>query len=611
MKNFGQIFGLLKPYKGYIGANIFFNILSTIFSLFTLAAVAPFLKILFSPDSIDISGPPPEFGLSSDSVLGYANYYFAKFIATNGHKMALAYFCFFIILAFLLKNITRYFTLYFISPVRYGVVRDVRERVHHKVLSLPMSYFSEERKGDLISRMTSDVSEIEISIVSSLEMLFRDPLLIITYLTTLFFLNWQLTLFVCILLPVSGIFISLIAKNLKRTSRKGQAQLGQVLSLFEESLSGLRIIKAFNAEGQKNRHFNQANNRYFTVMVRLLRKQYLSSPLTEVLSTITLALLIYVGGQIVLGAPPDGFTGEFFIMFILIFSQIITPAKSFSDAWFKIQKGLASLERINDILHADNKIKDPEVPVALTEFRESIVFEKASFAYGQYEVLSGIDLEIKKGQTVAFVGASGSGKSTLVNLVPRFYDVSAGAVKIDGIDIRNYKISDIRALLGIVAQDSILFNDTVRNNICLSAPEATDEEVQHAARVANALEFISAMPEGFDTNIGDAGNKLSGGQKQRLSIARAVLKNPPILILDEATSALDTESEQLVQQALNNLMKNRTSLVIAHRLSTIQHADKIVVLEAGKIVETGTHAELLTQEGVYHKLFNMQSFDNS
>ncbi len=608
MKSFLQILALLKNYKPEIAGNLFFNFLATLFSLFSLTAVAPFLTILFAEDSPKLPPVAPEFGLNSSDFLAYMNYQFGSFIANYGPQQALVYFCIFIVVVFVLKNITSYFTLYFIAPIRIGVVRDLRESMHQKLLSLHLGYYSEERKGDLISRATSDVTEVENSIISSLEMIFRDPILIVAYLSTMVFMSWKLTIFVLILLPVSGIFISRIGKSLKGASSRGQSKLGEVLSVFEESLGGLRIIQAFNAQRQTQERFKESNNAYHRLMIRLYRKQYLGSPLTEILSAITLAILIYYGGLLVFDAKEDGFTGAFFVTFIVIFSQIIAPAKSFSQAYFKIQKGIASVERINKVLHADEEIKDPVQPKPLNEFKAELRFEEVSFRYGENKVLDHISIGIAKGEKVALVGPSGGGKSTMANLVPRFYDVSGGKITIDGTDIREFKIGDLRHLFGIVTQESILFNDTIANNIRMSRPGATMAEVEEAAKIANAFDFITEFEKGFDTNVGDGGGRLSGGQKQRISIARAVLKNPPFLILDEATSALDTESERLVQDAINKLMQNRTSLVIAHRLSTIQHADKIVVLEGGQITEMGGHDALLQKAGTYKRLHDMQSF---
>ncbi len=608
MKSFLQIVSLLRKYKAEIFGNVFFNALTTIFSLFSLAAVAPFLKILFSAGESKPEAEAPEFGLSSSEFLRYVNHQFSSFIAENGASTALLYFCGFIVVVFVLKNITGYMALFFISPIRIGVMRDLREAMHAKILRLHAGYYSEERKGDILSRASSDVSEVENSIIASLEMVFRDPILIIAYLGAMIFMSWKLTLFVLVLLPVSGILISLIGKNLKNASNRGQSKLGEVLSGFEESLSGIRVIQAFNAESEAHKRFSLRNNEFYRLMVRLYRKQYLGSPLTEVLSAITLAILIYFGGMLVLSEQERGFTGEFFITFIVIFSQIITPAKSFSQAYFRIQKGIASVERINGVLHAEEQITSPADPKAFQGFKEVLRFEDVHFSFGDRKVLKGIDLEIRKGQKIALVGPSGGGKTTLANMVPRFFDPDQGQITLDGVSIRELPLRELRSLFGIVSQESILFNDTVANNIRLSRPDASDAEVEEAARIANAYDFVEALEKGFHTNVGDGGSKLSGGQRQRISIARAVLKNPAFLVLDEATSALDTESERLVQDAINRLMENRTSLVIAHRLSTIQHADRIVVIDGGCITEWGSHEELLQAGGTYKRLYDLQSF---
>ncbi len=608
MKSFIQILRLLGNYKKYVAANLFFNVLSTIFSLFSLAAVAPFLKILFTAGNIELPAEAPKFGYSSSEFLTYVNYHINAFILNNGSEKALIYFCLFVMVVFFLKNMSRYLTLHFLAPIRIGVVRDLREAMHRKILALHLGYFSNERRGDIISRSAADVNEVESSIISSLEMIFRDPLLILTYLGTMFFMSWKLTLFVLILLPVTGIFISIIGRSIKGASKKGQSKLGEVMSFIDETLSGLRIIQAFNAQELTHQKFKETNNSYYKLMVRLFRRQYLGSPLTEILSSITLAILIYYGGLLVFSESESGFTGEFFITFIVIFSQLIAPAKSFSEAYFKIQKGIASVDRINDVINAEEKIVEAPDALPIKGFQNELRFTDAGFSYGSKEILSNINLTIAKGQKVALVGPSGGGKSTLANLVPRFYDLAKGSITIDGVDIRKLKLKDLRALFGVVSQDSILFNDTVANNIRLSRPEATDAEVEEAARIANAWDFISGFENGLHTNVGDGGNKLSGGQKQRISIARAVLKDPAFLILDEATSALDTESERLVQDAINKLMQNRTSLVIAHRLSTIQHADIIVVIEDGHIAESGNNDALLELGGTYKRLYDLQSF---
>jgi len=608
MKGFAQILRLLAGYKPYIAGNLIFNIFATIFSLFSLAAVAPFLTILFSADTIVLPATAPEFGFSSSAFLSFLDYQIKSFILENGPDKTLIYFCFLLIAIFFLKNVSRYMTLFFMAPIRIGVMRDVREAMHRKIVKLHLGYYSEERKGDIISRATSDVNQIENSIISSLEMVFRDPILIITYLASMIFMSWKLTIFVVVLLPISGYLISIIGKSLKNASQRGQSKLGEVLSVFEETLGGLRIIQAFNAQDAKQSKFEEKNNQFYRLMVKLFRKEYLGSPITEILSVLTLAVLIYYGGQLVLSEQNQGFTGEFFITFLLIFSQLITPAKSFSQAYFKIQKGLASLERVNKILDAEEKIKDPDEPIPFSEFKDKLSFRNVSFNYGDKPVLKDINLDIKKGQKIALVGPSGGGKSTMANLVPRFYDVTDGGIYIDDVNIKDISLKELRNMFGVVSQDSILFNDSIANNILMSKPDATEEELIQAAKIANAYDFIMNFDQGFETNVGDGGGKLSGGQKQRISIARAVLKNPTFLILDEATSALDTESERLVQEALENLMQNRTSLIIAHRLSTIQFVDKIVVLEDGNIVETGRHDELIQKEGVYKKLYDLQSF---
>jgi subfamily B ATP-binding cassette protein MsbA len=608
MKGFAQILRLLGSYKPYIAGNLIFNVFATIFSLFSLAAVAPFLTILFSADTIVLPAKAPEFGFSSSAFLSFLDYQIKSFILENGPDKTLIYFCFLLIAIFLLKNVSRYMTLFFMAPIRIGVIRDVRQAMHGKIVKLHLGYYSEERKGDIISRATSDVNQIENSIISSLEMVFRDPILIITYLASMIFMSWKLTIFVVVLLPISGYLISIIGKSLKNASQRGQSKLGEVLSVFEETLGGLRIIQAFNAQDAKQSKFEEKNNQFYRLMVKLFRKEYLGSPITEILSVLTLAVLIYYGGQLVLSEQNQGFTGEFFITFLLIFSQLITPAKSFSQAYFKIQKGLASLERVNKILDAEEKIKDPDKPIPFSEFKDKLSFRNVSFNYGDKPVLKDINLDIKKGQKIALVGPSGGGKSTMANLVPRFYDVTDGGIYIDDVNIKDISLKELRNMFGVVSQDSILFNDSIANNILMSKPDAKEDELIQAAKIANAYDFIMNFDQGFETNVGDGGGKLSGGQKQRISIARAVLKNPTFLILDEATSALDTESERLVQEALENLMQNRTSLIIAHRLSTIQFVDKIVVLEDGNIVETGRHDELIQKEGVYKKLYDLQSF---
>jgi len=609
MNRVKQIVGLLENFKKEAILNIVFNLLATLFSVFTFAGVIPFLKILFSQGEVTVPAVAPTFSFSSDALIAFMNYKINFFIATNGAKTALFYFCCFIVTVFFFKNISRYLAQYQTAKIRVGIVTELRKKIHDKILKLPLSYYTEERKGNILTKVTSDVQEIEYTILGSLEMLFRDPIMFVLYFAALLLMNWQLTLFVLVVLPISAFVISLAAKSLKSSAKKGQGKLEEVLSAVEESISGLRIIKGFNAEKTKQKHFDKSNEEFRALMTKLYRRQYLGSPISEFLGAVSLSLIIFYGGYMILDET-SSFDGAYFISFIVFFSQLISPAKSFSEAFFRIKKGSASLDRIHDILDADNTIHEVANPKIVKDFTQGINFNNIGFSYdGKKQVLKNINLTIPKGKVYALVGQSGGGKSTLADLVPRFYDVQQGAIEIDGIDVKELGLTSLRDLMGIVSQESILFNDTVFNNIALAKPEASEEEVLAAAKIANAHEFIEKMELGYLTNIGDSGNKLSGGQRQRLSIARAVLKNPPILILDEATSALDTESEQLVQEALENLMKSRTSIVIAHRLSTIQHADQIVVLRNGEIIEQGTHDELLTMNGGYKKLHDLQSFD--
>ena len=500
--------------------------------------------------------------------------------------------------------------MFFLAPVRNGVVRDLRNKMYDKILWLPLTYFSEERKGDLISRMTADVQEIEWSIVQSLEVIFREPLTILLFLGTMLFMSPQLSIFVFVLLPIAGLLIGQIGKSLRRTSAKSQAKMGILLSTIEETLSGLRIIKAFTAEKFFKEKFASLNDDYRKLMIKLFRKRDLSSPMSEFLGAFVLVIVMYFGGRLVLGATQQ-LEPSVFIAFIAIFSQLIPPAKSFADAYSNIQRGLSSAERINKILDGEITIFDKENALPVNGFNKCIEYKDVSFAYykgGDGWALNDINLKIEKGKTIALVGQSGSGKTTLADLLPRFYDTDKGEILIDGKSIRDYKIKDLRGLMGIVSQESVLFNDTIFNNIAFGIIDAKEEDVINAAKIANAHDFIMQMPDGYQTNTGDRGSKMSGGQRQRISIARAILKNPPILILDEATSALDTESERLVQDAIIQLMKNRTTLVIAHRLSTIQHADEIIVMQKSEIIERGKHVELIAKNGVYKKLYDLQAF---
>ncbi|MEO6904114.1 MAG: ABC transporter ATP-binding protein [Bacteroidia bacterium] len=611
-----KFFGVLRYVKGYwrYGAlNIFFNILSVIFSLFSIAMLFPFLQILFADDSSKLDEiakqAAPVLTYSANGVIDFINYILAHNTVVHGKITVLTWICFFIITTIFLKNLFRYLALFFINPIRNGVVHDIRNKIFSKTVELPLSYYSEERKGDIISRMTTDVQEIEWSIMQSLEMIFREPLTIIIYLVTMFTLSTPLTLLSLVLLPITGVLIGSIGQSLKRSSGKGKEKMGILLSIMDETLGGLRIIKGFNAEKVVNEKFQKENQLYTHIIIRMLRKVDLASPLSEFLGVTVMVIILYVGGKMVI--VDKTMYGAIFITYLALFSQLLTPAKAFTSAYYNIQKGLASAERIDEILDAEIKIKDNEQSLDHPVFENEIEYKDVSFAYREGEVgwvLNTINLKIEKGKTIALVGQSGSGKTTLADMLPRFYDTTEGEILIDGVALKNIKLKSLRALMGIVTQESILFNDTVYNNIAFGIENVTLEQVTEAATIANAHEFISQMPEGYQTNIGDRGGKLSGGQRQRISIARAVLKNPPILILDEATSALDTESERLVQDALNKLMKNRTSIVIAHRLSTIQHADEIIVMQKGRIIERGTHTALLSANGTYKKLSDLQTF---
>lgn len=565
--------------------------------------------MLFSTDAFPTAAPKIDL-MDFDTVKDNFYFYSAQLIDKYGPVDTLMYISFMILALYFLKNFFRYMGMFFIAPIRNGVVRDLRNEMYNKVLILPLAYFSEQRKGDIISRMSSDVLEVEWSILSSLEAIFREPLTIILFVSALFFLSPALTVFVLIMLPISAVLIGLIGRSLKKSSQKGQKKLGNILSIIEETIGGLRIIKGFTAIDSSNKKFRENNQTYTRVMTGLYRKRDLSSPLSEFMGVSVVVSILWFGGRLILGenATIDAAT---FLVYIGIFSQILPPAKAITAAFYNVQKGAASVERIEVILNAEEQIVQKENALAKQDFQTEIEYRDLNFEYVKgTAVLKNINLKVKKGQMIALVGASGGGKSTLVDLLPRFYDPQQGRISIDGIDIKDLIIDDLRSLLGIVTQESILFNDTVFNNIALGVEDKVNEEaVIAAAKIANAHEFIAKMENGYQSNIGDRGQKLSGGQRQRLSIARAVLKNPPILILDEATSALDTESERLVQDALENLMKNRTSLVIAHRLSTIKNADEIVVVNNGEIAERGTHQELLEKQGVYARLHTMQSFE--
>ena len=600
----------LPPYRWQVMANLFFNILSTVLSLFSFATIIPVLQILFGLSEVNTTYMPlTELATMQEIVQTLKNnlyYLLQMLINTHGAQYVLLMLGGCLVVLTGLKCLTAWLANYFMVPIRTGVLRDLREQLYKKVVSLPIGFFTEERKGDVMSRMTNDVNEVEASIMSTLDMLFKDPIMIVVYLITLFTISWQLTLFVLILLPVAGFLIGRIGRSLKRASTKGQEQNAEILTQIDETLGGLRVVKAFNAEGKLNHRFLQLINATRATFNRINRRYYLAHPVSEFLGTALIAILLWFGGTLILG-DNSSIDAATFIYYLVIFYSIINPAKDLSKATYGIRRGLASLERIDKILNTESNIRELENPKQLIEFQSIIRYENVSFSYqDDRPVLQHINLDIQKGQTIALVGQSGSGKTTMADLLPRFYDPKQGRITIDGVDIRDLKTFDLRALMGNVNQEAILFNDTFYNNISFGVKSATIEEVRQAARIANADDFIMATPNQYQTTIGDRGSRLSGGQRQRISIARAILKNPPILILDEATSALDTESEKLVQEALENLMKDRTTLVVAHRLSTIRNADLICVLHEGQIVERGTHDELFALNGYYRRLIEMQ-----
>lgn len=596
----------IPPYKFRLVKGVFYNILHAIFGTLSLVMLAPVLGILFAiqPDVTE----KVDFALNLEALKQIFYYYITQVKVAYGPTSTLIFIGGIAIIATALKTGAAYMAAYEMIYIRNGVVRDIRHKIFTKILSLPLPFFSEERKGDIISRMTGDVQEVEASVMSSLEMFFQSPILILIYLGAMIVMSWELTLFVLIMLPLMGTLIGRVGKNLKRHSKDGQNKMGEILSLTEETLSGLRIIKAFNAENKIDNKFKQENEEYRRIQNRLMRRRSLAHPMSEFLGTIVIIIVLWFGGTLILNHSGSLSAPEF-IAYITLFYSIINPAKNLTNAYYSIQKGLAAMERIDDILGAESSIKEPERPVDVKEFTQAIEYKNVNFAYrDNNRVLKDINITIPKGKTIALVGQSGSGKSTFVDLLPRFYDIQSGDITIDGIHIKDLSLFNLRELMGNVNQDPILFNDTIYNNISFGVENATPEEIEQAAKIANAHDFIIHTEEGYQTKIGDRGGKLSGGQRQRLSIARAVLKNPPIMILDEATSALDTESEKLVQEALDNLMKNRTSIVIAHRLSTIRNADMICVFHEGEIKERGTHDELLALNGIYTKLYNMQNF---
>ena len=597
----------VPPYKKYLILSVVFNILSAILNIFSFAALIPILQILFQTSDAATATELMDWDWTNIQtvLMNNMNYYVNGLIAEWGQTTTLLFIGLFLAATTFLKTGAYFLSAATIIPIRTGVVRDIRNQLYEKITSLPLGFFSEERKGDIIARMSGDVQEIENSIMASLEMLFKNPILIVSYFAALIFISWELTLFTLIIVPIMGWFMGWVGRKLKAQSIQAQALWSDTMSQVEETLGGLRIIKAFCAEKRMNRRFDNINSAYRNDIMRVNIRQSSAHPMSEFLGTIMIVIVLWFGGILVINNHT--LSGPIFIYYMVMLYSIINPLKDFSKAGYNIPKGLASMERVDKILMAENDIKEPEQPKHLQSFEHQIEFRHVSFRYGEQWVLKDINLVIPKGKTIALVGQSGSGKSTLVDLIPRYYDVQEGEVLIDDINVKDLGIYDLRQLIGNVNQEAILFNDTFRNNISFGVTSATQEQIEEAAKIANAYDFITASEQGFDTNIGDRGGRLSGGQRQRVSIARAILKNPPILILDEATSALDTESERLVQDALERLMKTRTTVAIAHRLSTIKNADEICVLHDGKIVERGTHEELLASDGYYKKLHEMQS----
>jgi subfamily B ATP-binding cassette protein MsbA len=603
MKRFARILFYLRSQKRNIALYFLFNILSIIFSLFSLALLAPFLQILFGLDKMVKVEPKWEF--TGNGMVNYLKYFVSRTIETHGAIYVLGAICLTILVSIFFKNMFTYLSFRVLAPMRNYVMTKLRSDLYSKILELPIGFFTEQRKGDIISRMSNDANEVEWSVMSTLEGLIREPLTILIILAYLVTLSSALSLFLFVLLPLTGFIIGRVSRSLKKQSTASQEQLGTLMSILDETLGGLRVIKAFNAEKVLRSKFFQTNNNLNNIRNRMNFRRDLASPMSEFLGVLVLTCILWFGGKLVLNHE-GGLDAMGFITYIIVFTQIINPAKSLSTAFYNAQRGSAAIQRIEEILQAPVTVTDPPDAKTIPSFNHSIEFKNVSFAYDDKVILKNINLTIEKGKTIALVGSSGAGKSSLADLVPRFHDVSSGELLIDGVNIKNYSLHSVRNLMGIVTQEPILFNDTIANNIALGVDNVSEKDIEHAATVANALSFIKQKEEGFNSNIGDRGSKLSGGERQRLTIARAVLKNPPILILDEATSSLDTESERLVQDAINNMMQNRTSLVIAHRLSTIRHADEIIVLQKGEIAERGSHDQLLLQNGIYRKLVDMQ-----
>jgi len=608
MEYLKKFYPFIIPYKKYAYLNIFFNALYALFSTLSFVALVPVLKVIFS-DQHPVVTEPVYKGISDikDYIEDSLNFFIVDKIDTYGDFKVLMFMVSIIIAIFLLKNLFNYLAMYYITFLRNGVLKDIRNVLFDKIVTLPLSFYSEKTKGDTISRVSADVDEVKNSFLSILEMIVREPLTILTSLAVMLFMSVKLTLFVFIFIPISGFIISKVGKSLKKGSLKVQQEQGVFLSILEETMSGLRIIKAFDVEKVFSKKFEDSNDRYYNYSNTLLNRQNLASPISEFLGIIVIGVLLVYGGYLVF--VDNSMEASIFLGYIMLAYNVLTPAKAIAKASYGVKKGNGAANRILEFLESENTIQEIENPIIKKTFESDVTVSNISFKYEDDLVLKNFNLFVPKGKTVALVGQSGSGKSTIANLITRFYDVNEGHITIDGIDIKDLSQSSLRSMLGVVSQDSILFNDTINNNLKIGKQNASDEEVIEALKIANAWEFVKDLPNGIESNIGDSGNKLSGGQKQRLSIARAVLKNPPIMILDEATSALDTESERLVQSALENMMRNRTSIVIAHRLSTIQNADEIVVMQKGEIVEQGKHAELIAKNGVYKMLVDMQSFD--
>lgn len=609
MSYFKKVLQFAKPYKRYAILNIICNIFYALFSTLSFLAFIPMLQVLFQEEDPILEKPVWDGNLSGlkDFAGDYANFFLNQRVEEYGQISALITICALVVILFFLKNFFNYLAMYFIASLRNGMLKDIRNKIYEKITELPISFFSEKKKGDVISRITSDVQEIQSSFLSMLEMFIKEPLTLIFTLIFMLLISVKLTIFVLVFLPLSGLLISSIGKKLKSKSNKAQQENANFLSIVEETLSSLKIIKGFNAERKFRDKFEESTGRLNNILNSLLHRQNLASPMSEFLGVLVITIILWFGGNMVL--IDETMDASTFIGFLVLTYNILTPAKAISKATYSIQKGNASAERIHHIIETETTVKEHVQAIKKEDFEKEISIKNISFGYEEEYVLKDFSLNVKKGETVALVGQSGSGKSTIANLVTRFYDVNEGSIQVDGVDIKELSKASLRSLTGLVTQDSILFNDTVRNNIALGKDNASEDEIIDALKIANAWEFVSELPNGLDTNVGDGGGKLSGGQQQRLSIARAVLKNPPIMILDEATSALDTESEQLVQKALENMMKNRTSIVIAHRLSTIQNADHIVVMRKGKIIEQGKHHELLAINGAYKGLVDMQSLE--